>query len=116
MRNAILWKHLILWLCVIMMAGCVSGGRGRSVGRMIDTSRIKDLQKGQSKGQIHAWFGLPSSTSVSEEKDNHGRPLIESWTYSYGWSNGVSSRSQTLIVFFDKGGKVIDRRFNDKSE
>lgn len=114
MRNAILWKHLILWLCVIIMAGCVSGGRGRSVGRMIDTSRIKDLQKGQGKEQIHKWFGAPYSISVSEEKDNHGRPQAESWIYSYGWSNVGSTKSQTLIVVFDRKGEVIECRFSEK--
>ena len=116
MRKALPWKHLILWFCVLLMAGCASGGRGRSVGRMIDTTHVRDIQKGQSKEQISAWFGAPYSTSVSEEKDTHGRPQAESWIYTYGWSNGSKTKSQTLIVVFDRDGKVINRLFNEKND
>jgi outer membrane protein assembly factor BamE (lipoprotein component of BamABCDE complex) len=116
MRKALLCKHLILWFCVMTLAGCAFGGSGRSVGRMIDTAHIKDIQKGQTKKQIYDWFGAPYSTSVSDKKDNQGRPQAESWTYSYGWSNADKTKSQTLIVVFDKEGKVIERQFNEKNK
>jgi outer membrane protein assembly factor BamE (lipoprotein component of BamABCDE complex) len=113
MRKALPWKHLILGFTALLMAGCASGS-ARSVGRMIDTTHVKDIQQGQSKEQIRAWFGAPYSTNVSEKQDNQGRPQAESWTYFYGWSDGSSSKSKTLIVVFDRNGRVIERAFNQK--
>jgi ribulose bisphosphate carboxylase small subunit len=100
MRKFMQWQYLILWLCVFMMAGCVSGGRGRSVGRMIDTTHVNDIQEGQSKEQIQAWFGKPYATGFSDENDDQGRPVNESWVYTYGWSNLSSSKSQALSIIF----------------
>ena len=114
MHKALPWKNLILCLCVFIMAGCASGNQGQSVGRAIDTTHLRDIQKGITKSQIRDWFGEPNSTGFSDKKDDQGQPVAESWTYSYAWSDGNKSESQTLIIVFNKDGKVINRAYNEK--
>ncbi len=99
---------------MIFITGCASAGQGQSVGRVVDTSHLNDIQKGHTKSQIRDWFGEPNSIRFSDKKDSQGKPMAESWIYSYALSKGNKSISQTLIVLFDNDGKVVNRAYRNK--
>lgn len=108
MKRAVIAKHLVLWFCMLLMAGCVSGGRGMRIGRQFDTTIVNNIQKDQTtQGDIRAWFGEPYSKGFSDEVDEQGQPLVESWTYYYSVGRLDRTVAQMLVVAFDQGGKVV---------
>lgn len=104
-------KHLaVLGLC-LLMAACAT------VGKKFDTTHVNDIVKGrQTKQQIQAWFGAPSQT-VSP-LSGHPAGCVERWiwTYAHSTSGGRHTVSESLVVDFNKAGKVCDHAYSKTNQ
>jgi outer membrane protein assembly factor BamE (lipoprotein component of BamABCDE complex) len=82
-----------------------------TAGREFDRTHVNDVKtKVQDKDQIRTWFGEPFRV----------QPLIgsaigcmERWTYVHAFSSfgGAKTTSASLVVDFDKNGKVCDHAY-----
>jgi hypothetical protein len=90
---------------MILCAAC-------SAGRKFDTTHVHDIQKGaQSKQEIAAWFGPPSQT-VSPLSSKSGS-CVERWMWTYAHARLYGrTRGESLVVDFDKRGKVCDNAYS----
>ncbi len=82
-----------------------------SAGREFDRTHVNDIKIGvQDKSRIRAWFGEPyqretiSATSAG---------CVERWMYVYAFSTyaGAKTKSSSLVVDFDRNGKVCDHAY-----
>ncbi len=88
-----------------LLLGCAT------VGKKWDTTHANDVQKGQDKAQLLAWFGEPT-TRLSPLK-NHPAGCVERWQWTYAHAvAGGSSMSEVLVVDLDGAGKVCDNAFS----
>jgi outer membrane protein assembly factor BamE (lipoprotein component of BamABCDE complex) len=93
---------------IIMLFSLVSCA---SSGKQFDTSHVLDVRKGgQDRPQIRAWFGEPHT--VQALKGSKGG-CVERWIYSHSYSSwgGAKTKSETLMVDFNKKGKVCDNAY-----
>lgn len=102
LRNA-LWVVAIM--VVFSLASCASSGK------QFDTTHVLDVRKGaQDKAQIRAWFGEPHTVQpIAGSKSK----CMERWIYTHAYSSwgGAKTKSETLVVDFNKKGKVCDNAY-----
>lgn len=92
---------------LIAAAGCASAGKE------FDHTHVQDIRKGvQTKDQIRQWFGAPYQTT-SPLADNPAG-CVERWTYVYARAThaGHKSTGKSLVVDFDKNGRVCDHAYS----
>lgn len=113
------------WLAVtlaLFAAGCASSPRaGGSAGESDVSTIAGKIVRGQTtKEQVKALYGAPQSTSFTASGD-------EEWTFALNGSAYVSPdyffyvrvvplpdpNQKTLIVVFDKAGRVANYSIND---
>jgi outer membrane protein assembly factor BamE (lipoprotein component of BamABCDE complex) len=90
---------------LLVIAACASAGK------QFDRTHVNDVQnKVQDKNQIRAWFGEPYRVQTLT-----GSTIgcMERWTYVHAFSSfgGAKTTSASLIVDFDKSGKVCDHAY-----
>lgn len=108
---------LVILLLLLVGAGCSPNPYGtplnqpRAMGRPIDENRAANLKKGvHTKQDVQNWFGTPTVNSVATPAPADG--CIETWMYIYSIMSSMSptqpitSNGTTLMVAFDKDGKV----------
>ena len=97
-----LHKHrqtLFLFLCLLILAGCVSAGKDFNV-RMVPQSQLHQT----TRAQIEQMFGPPWRTGVED-----GKQTWSYGSYKYGMSDTLS---RDLVVRFDGKGTVSSYTFN----
>jgi outer membrane protein assembly factor BamE (lipoprotein component of BamABCDE complex) len=97
--------QVVAVVAVLALVSCASAGR------QFDTTHVYDIKKGtQDKDQIRAWFGEPYRVQAVS-----GSPLrcVERWTYTHAFSSwgGTKTKTETLVVDFNKSGKVCDNAY-----
>lgn len=96
---------IVAVVAVLALVSCASAGK------QFDTTHVNDIKKGsQDKDQIRAWFGEPYRVQAIS-----GSPLgcVERWTYTHAFSSfgGTKTKTETLVVDFNKRGKVCDNAY-----
>lgn len=96
---------IVAVVAVLALLSCASAGK------QFDTSHVNDIKKGsQDKDQIRAWFGEPYRVQAIS-----GSPLgcVVRWTYTHAFSSfgGAKTKTETLVVDFNKSGKVCDNAY-----
>ena len=92
-------RTLLFFLCVLILAGCVSAGKEFNV-HMVPQIQVQHT----TRAQIEQMFGPPWRTGVEDGK--------QTWSYGY-YNYGISdTRSRDLVVRFDGTGKVVSYTFN----
>jgi len=99
----------VLWVVFVVMAlaliSCASSGK------QFDRIHVNDIQTGvHDKAQIKAWFGEPGQIQ-SFAPTSTG--CVERWIYVYARSThgGAKTKSASLVVDFNKKGKVCDHAY-----
>lgn len=95
-------------LLVIGAAACAT------VGREFDRTHVHDIKKGvHTKETIQGWFGEPHQ--VITPLQGHPAGCIERWMYTHAHSSygGAKTESVSLVVDFDRAGKVCDNAFSE---
>ena len=103
-------KTVALLFALILVACATAGKR-------IDRTHIDDIQNGaQTKSQIRAWFGEPYT--ITSGLQQHPSGCTERWTFEYAKAQGfgVVTYQETLVVDFDRAGKVCDHAFSKAGE
>lgn len=79
-------------------------------GTDFDPTHAKDVQQGQEKVQIEAWFGRPPE--VHKFKPNeHG--CVENWSYTFANTVDGKNHARALNVLFDVSGKVCVAHYSE---
>ncbi len=100
-------KIAVIVSLTAVLAACASAGR------QFDHAHIQDIRKGvQTKEQIRQWFGQPYQTT--SPLAGHPGGCVERWTYVYARSThgGRKTTSRSLVVDFDKNGRVCDHAYS----
>src|ERR1700690_574402 len=97
--------RIVVVVAVFALVSCASAGK------QFDTTHVNDIKKGsQDKGQIRSWFGEPHSVQAISST-----PLgcTERWIYTHAFSSwgGTKTKTETLVVDFNKNGKVCDNAY-----
>jgi len=85
-----------------------------SIGRQFDRTHVNDIKTGvQTKDTIREWFGEPNQVIVPLQR--HPAGCTERWTYVHAYSSygGLKTESASLVVDFDKHGKVCDHAYSE---
>ena len=92
-------RTLILCLCLLALAGCVTAGKDFNV------HMVPQIQLHQTtRAQIEQMFGPPWRTGVED-----GKQTWSYGSYKYGMSDTLS---RDLVVRFDNNGTVSSYTFN----
>jgi outer membrane protein assembly factor BamE (lipoprotein component of BamABCDE complex) len=108
MKSRVIRSTLFLLLSALLLAACATAGR------QFDRTHVNDVKKGvQTKEQIRAWFGEPYQ--VTAPLSGHPAGCVERWTYVHAYASygGMKSTSASLVVDFDKKGKVCDHAYSE---
>ncbi len=99
-------KMLLVTGILIMVVACAT------VGRRFDTTHVNDVANGrQDKAQIEAWFGPPTRTIAPLA--GHPAGCVERWQWTYAHAvAGGRTVSDSLVIDFDKAGKVCDHAYS----
>jgi outer membrane protein assembly factor BamE (lipoprotein component of BamABCDE complex) len=92
-------------LSFLVLASCATAGK------QFDRTHVSDVQnKVQDKNQIRAWFGDPYRVQAVT---GSAVGCVERWTYVHAFSSfgGAKTTSASLVVDFDKNGKVCDHAY-----
>ena len=84
-----------------------------TAGKQFDRTHVNDVKKGaQTKAQIEDWFGKPYQ--VTAPLQGHPAGCVERWMYVHAYSSygGTKTESASLVVDFDKNGKVCDHTYS----
>ncbi len=92
-------RTLFFFLCLLMLAGCVSAGKDFNV-HMVPQIQLHQT----SRAQIEQMFGPPWRTGVED-----GRQTWSYGSYKYGMGDTLS---RDLVVRFDGNGTVVSYTFN----
>jgi hypothetical protein len=99
------------WLSamVLTLAGLLGCA---TVGKSFDTTHVNDIKKGtDDKATIKGWFGEPHQTVAPLTNNPAG--CVERWQWTYAHSvAGGDTVADSLVVDFDKDGKVCDNAFS----
>jgi len=123
-------KKLIVFITLIFLAGCASAGRHRQLTRD-DTERLtvgkvqREIKVGMSSAQVAEILGSPNVVSTDEERrevwiydkistevaysqSEAGASLLIIGGFGSSGAKSSSQRTLTVIIKFDKEGKVRD--------
>lgn len=102
-------KNRILWAIFIVLSLALFACA--SAGKQFDRTHVNDIQTGvHDKAQIQAWFGEPKQVQSFAPT---AAGCIERWIYVYARSThgGARTKSASLVVDFNKKGKVCDHAY-----
>jgi outer membrane protein assembly factor BamE (lipoprotein component of BamABCDE complex) len=102
------------WLAIMVVgAACALGCA--TVGKQFDTTHVNDIKKGEDdKAKIKGWFGEPHTTAPVT---NSAAGCVERWQWTYAHSvAGGSTVADSLVVDFDKDGKVCDNAYSQVNQ
>lgn len=92
-------RTLLLFLCLLMLAGCVTAGKD------FNYHMVPQIQLHQTtRAQIEQMFGPPWRTGVED-----GKQTWSYGTYKYGVGDTLS---RDLVIRFDTNGTVASYTFN----
>ncbi len=101
--------RIVFCVFLVILTSCATAGR------QFDRTHVNDIAKGvQTKETIKTWFGEPHQ--VTAPLQGHPAGCVERWIYVHAYSSygGMKTESASLVVDFDKGGKVCDHAFVEK--
>lgn len=103
-------RFSVIALCLIfgLVAACATAGR------QFDRTHVNDIKKGvHNKETIRNWFGEPYQ--VTSPLQGHPAGCVERWLYVHAYSShgGRKTESASLVVDFDRAGKVCDNAFSE---
>jgi outer membrane protein assembly factor BamE (lipoprotein component of BamABCDE complex) len=99
-------KALLVAFVVLVIGACAS------TGKQFDRTHVNDIKNTvQTKSDIRGWFGEPYQVVMT----NLPPGTAERWTYVYAHSSygGAKTESASLVVDFDKDGKVCDHAYQE---
>jgi outer membrane protein assembly factor BamE (lipoprotein component of BamABCDE complex) len=99
----VLW--VAVFVAVLALVSCATAGK------QFDRTHVGDIKTGvHDKNQIRSWFGSPGQLQPIT-----GSPAgcIERWIYVHAYASfgGAKSKAATLVVDFDRNGKVCDHAY-----
>ncbi len=84
-------------------------------GQRIDPEHVAQLEQGKAmKEDVSGWFGYP--VRIVKPLRGHPKGCVERWMFVYSESLGSSTKSQSLLVDFDKGGKICDYNYTRRGD
>ena len=95
-------------LLLVVVVACATAGK------QFDRTHVNDVANGvQTKETIKAWFGDPYQVTFHLQGNPAG--CVERWLYVHAYAShgGMKAQSASLVVDFDKQGKVCDHAYSE---
>ena len=93
-------------LLLVVVAACAT------TGRQFDRTHVNEVANGvQTKETIREWFGEPYQVTPLQ---GNTAGCVERWLYVHAHASfgGMKTESASLVVDFNKKGKVCDHAFS----